>query len=632
MKLPERMLSDLARWILNAPAQRLATEPPDPIGFQIPASRWSCLLSDSGFASWYFRPFERFHPNELDHATHASKDPLPSKRDSTLESKMDWKLDATKTQRLRIALSEISRKQRVEDPSDQFCLIQFGPWDAILGRCDGLHLVANSLQSWGPPPPSILTDWQRQREAFSPHNLCNTAETFVDDRGRLLPIQSVIRLFENSSARQSPLSTEPPVASSMAGLASRFPIAPGWPTEDAAGDANASLESQPISRLAVSAFDMHVGKRGKRRRTRPTRRLLAGVGTALSVLALLAAWLLWGQQGRGPETADQPLPAIAEHPNTPALNRSKQVSPQAMSDQDVDSIPFDSRADSNIATDSSSDAGTDADLSIESLRQQLQHGVPMRGDGTLPALGSLSASAIIEETLGDAKVFSQEVPEALAENDDAPEVLPDLSPFRTPQSEPGIARFEFPLHLKMAFAKTLVPVGKPVVAKDCLCEIELKPLELKTPGKLIVEPQEAVVIEGVGKQIWRIAIEDQEPELRMEIGSKPGSRWQIIAMVGLLEHADSQPVLIGPRDAQIVGNRLIEYRQWADRSIEMLRQARADRQGKSTTDLTVEIKKWEAQKREADKAIDRWKVIARLGHLFFDQVEVHVRLSAVEKP
>ena len=174
--------------------------------------------------------------------------------------------------------------------------------------------------------------------------------------------------------------------------------------------------------------------------------------------------------------------------------------------------------------------------------------------------------------------------------------------------------------------KIATVIGKPVLPKQCHVEIELK-----LAKEFVVEPSEPVTIEGEGKAIWRIAIEDEEPELILEISSKPGSKWQSTFILGLRASVDSPPIRFAPRDAQTVGNRLVQYIQWIDSSIVTLQTAKANLRGRSRIDFYGEIKKLEKQRREAEKAIEQWKVIERLSHLFYDDNQVVVRLNAVLK-
>ncbi|MFY8202459.1 MAG: hypothetical protein ACOVLE_17425, partial [Pirellula staleyi] len=118
--------------------------------------------------------------------------------------------------------------------------------------------------------------------------------------------------------------------------------------------------------------------------------------------------------------------------------------------------------------------------------------------------------------------------------------------------------------------KELIFIGHRVQPKQCRCEVKLK-----LSKELVVEPTEQVFIEGVDKASWKIAMEDEEPELILEISSKPGSRWQISTAVGLRVTSASVPIMLSPRDAQTVCNRLIDYHQWISKSIVALENAKA---------------------------------------------------------
>jgi hypothetical protein len=154
-------------------------------------------------------------------------------------------------------------------------------------------------------------------------------------------------------------------------------------------------------------------------------------------------------------------------------------------------------------------------------------------------------------------------------------------------------------------------------------------VSLKLSEGLVFEPAEPVTIEGVGSALWKIAIEDEEPEILLQIQSKPGARWQCIFQVAMRETSVATPVPLGPRDAQNVGWRLLEYNQWLNNSIATLQDAKAKLGRRSRFDFVGEIKKMERQQREVEQAIERWKVIARLSHLLFDGNEIQLTMHGV---
>jgi len=267
-------------------------------------------------------------------------------------------------------------------------------------------------------------------------------------------------------------------------------------------------------------------------------------------------------------------------------------------------------------------ASTPAELSLESLLAGLSPNTtnPVR-------LDSLSASSIIAEVLSPAGTGAANMNPfpAIEDSNESPESSDELD-INADAWEGGVYKLERSIKIRAAVSKETIAVGKFVLAKACRCEVKFK-----VAGELIVEPMETVTIEGSGNALWRIAIEDEEPELIVQIASKPGARWQVVASVGLRESRNAAPVLIEPRQAQNIGNRLVTYRQWIRGTIETLRTARSNR-GRSSFDFTGEIKNLERQASEVEKAIDRWKVIERLSHYYFDGNEVQIQLNAVAKP
>jgi hypothetical protein len=119
--------------------------------------------------------------------------------------------------------------------------------------------------------------------------------------------------------------------------------------------------------------------------------------------------------------------------------------------------------------------------------------------------------------------------------------------------------------------------------------------------------------------------------LMLEIRSKPGNRWNHTILVGMRPSLNEPVVLIAPRDAQNVGNRLVQYIQWIDNSILTLQSAKANVRGRSPIDFFGEIKKLERQRREAEQAIERWKVVERLSHQFYTENQIQIRMSAIIK-
>lgn len=603
MNVPDHVLSNLSHWIQNFDSKPEGPEVFKTNGFQIDSKEWSCLLCDQDQVTWYFRPFAPRNGEDKCNSQDSKSKPY------------NWEVDETRTAELQKSLRSLCTSLSIEDPSSRFWVVQSDFCDAVLGRCGDLHLVADLLQSWGIPSKTIVLDWLNQRESLSPNAIFSTAETLVTEDGLLLPLDAIVRQLENApdfiKGKTEKLA--------FVSLRTRFQPPPDWPSVSI----TPTIE---LKSVAIPKLDLSGPRQAKRTQTKRSNWFPIGIAVGIFTTVLVTVWQSTGNDEnrnlKPHSTANSTLAMRDQSIRVPAPAESSIAS--GANESSESSEPLDLPLESNTAVIDSGiiDSG---ELSIDTLLLQLQ-----TKEKLSPGLSTVSAASIIQGAIKETKAVASEGTKNRISVDDSepePELNYEVTELKTIQSDEGGVSLERPLQIKTALAKELVSFGRPVIAKACYCEIELK-----QPDKLIVEPGEVVTIEGQGKQSWRFALEDEEPELRMEIASKPGSRWQIITSVGLIERIGAQPILIGPRDAQNVGNRLIQYRQWTEQAIETLRMARANRQGKSLIDFAGEIKKLEVEQREANKAIDRWKVIARLCHLLFDQLEIRIQFNAVEKP
>lgn len=180
------------------------------------------------------------------------------------------------------------------------------------------------------------------------------------------------------------------------------------------------------------------------------------------------------------------------------------------------------------------------------------------------------------------------------------------------------------LNLKLAGAKNkeTISIGTRVVTKNASLTASLQ-----LPEPLVIEPNGAVAIPGSGFVSWKVALEDVEPELVVELHSKPGMRWQVTALVGVRLQRNAVPIPLGPNDAQLVGSRLLLYNQWLNQSIDSMREARSNRQTRGPRiDYTTQIRMLETEKRETEDAIKLWESIARLSHLVYSEQQIQVTL------
>ena len=606
-------------------------------GYRIDTLRWSCLLADSPKERWFFRPIGPNPANSMPH--------LPE-----LETAREpWVIDSQLSEEIRKSIQSSSIAPILEKNLCRLCVLSSPRFGAVLSAsCTDLQLVATTLQTWGNPPESVIRDWQNQLDSVPKSSpLPYTAETLVTEDGTLIPLSNLLEQFDGTRLKMCPVPEE------KSSIPAPFSCpSPDWPKWDAKfNSTNVSPESsQKVMARSESSsekdfesgFDfisnrplnvhpkIHFTAPNKSSHYRKSSKkiisklFVAGIVVAAITSLASSFWLLnLGSQPKSeqPDTDDKQTSAFA---STDSPRRSLSTHQEAS----LGSEPNESALAANVVTSDPIDTFTHAftipsEMTVDSLLAQL------RPNQESPiSLNSLTASSVISKALsptetelptglqGDATLVDGHMADA--------DELPDLNPILT---EHGIISLERPLKLQAAKGKETVAVGAFVLTKACRCEIELKLGE-----NVVVEPMEVVTIEGIGKASWKIAIEDEDPELMVEIESKPGARWQLISSVWLREVRGAVPILIGPRQAQHVGNRLIDYRQWINASVEALRNARSNSHGRSNIDFQGEIKKLERQEREAEKAIDRWKVIARLSHYFFDSNEMRIQMTAVEKP
>lgn len=565
-------------------------------GFQIDETGWSCLITDSAQKQWFIRPI-------------AGKNGVPNPKSIQLATESNsLDLDDKQSVALRDSLRKTCNLQGIPLQPPHLSVVRCGTlFSLLVVECGSLQLVAELLQSQGKPPQAVAIDWQYQLESLNKNFLSfptelSSGETFVTTDGMLLPIASALYELERSEEADVRLLETTPSNFSIP----LFPSAPEWPRL-----IESTLEEPKTPWVPVSDVTKKQSQTLPRKLKSNLRRMAIASGI---ILPISATTYLFNDYRSSNQVANSRPPDskdVIHQTNAESAENGSPITSNTPPDSGDLLTP-------SLETEPLQASG---ELTVQDLITQLQdqnHG--------LNDLAGVNASSIINEVLTEAKTTfpiepADQSPGFESESQEVPE-----EELATVLSEKGIIALERPLQIKAAIAREFVSIGKPVVAKSCHCEIELK-----LQNKLIVEPSTDATIHGLGKQSWRIAIEDEDPELFLEIVSKPGSRWQIMTTVGLKESAGSTPILIGPRDAQAVGNRLILYRQGIDNAIEWLRTAKANRQARNVADISSEIKKLESQRREVNMAIDRWNVISRLTHLFYDQIEMRIQFSAAEK-
>ena len=608
--------------------------------------QWSCLIRNPNSVDWFVRPLFQ------------NQESLPAQNEKMPAHSPDWVEIPERTVHFRNLPNLGDSSALVRDVFHQSCVVQRGSTESIFCvRCESFQLVAGLLQEACPPPQLVVQDWKKQLASMNRNSSSlSPAETFVTEDGELVPLpesfgkwSAVPRHAEHSprladhwemKTSQWPWSTNP----------SSLTQGSGDPATNRVAWLNSADTIQSTDKIRVPAV---IQQRNPKKR-KASQHVIIGTAVAATLGFGILVWMSgiasrFGDADRSTMTVKELGTAkelgtvngqrTAKELIIDTVTSSTAVAPELASD-DQELTTLDGFSGKAAELSSATEADT-----LESLLSQLQP-----PSSSKFSLGSMNASSIISDALKSGNVpnnvpnsddstsfgipFGEKIA-ALDDNnimegdkeDDPSQVAKDvLDQAELNQAELNQAELNqdgMPLEKILATdsfnKKELIFIGHRVQPKQCRCEVKLK-----LSKELVVEPTEQVSIAGVDKASWKIAMEDEEPELILEISSKPGSRWQISTAVGLRVTSASVPIMLSARDAQTVCNRLIDYHQWISNSIAALENAKANLRSKSRIDFFGEIKKLERQQRDVDKAIAQWKTIARLSHLFFDGNEVHL--------
>ena len=613
--------------------------------------QWSCLIRNPNSVDWFVRPLFR------------NPESLPVQNEKMSAHSTDWVEIPERTDHFRNLPNLGDSSALVRDVFNQSCVVQRGSTETFFCvRCESFQLVAGLLQEACPPPQLVVQDWKKQLASMNRNSSSlSPAETFVTEDGELVPLpesfgkwSAVPRHAEHSprladhwemKTSQWPWSTNP----------SSLTQGSGDPATNRVAWLNSADTIQSTDKIRVPAV---IQQRNPKKR-KASQHVIIGTAVAATLGFGILVWMSgiasrFGDADRSTMTVKELGTAkelgtvngqrTAKELIIDTVTSSTAVAPELASD-DQELTTLDGFSGKAAELSSATEADT-----LESLLSQLQP-----PSSSKFSLGSMNASSIISDALKSGNVpnnvpnsddstsfgipFGEKIA-ALDDNnimegdkeDDPSQVAKDvldqaeLNQAELNQAELNQAELNqdgMPLEKILATdsfnKKELIFIGHRVQPKQCRCEVKLK-----LSKELVVEPTEQVSIAGVDKASWKIAMEDEEPELILEISSKPGSRWQISTAVGLRVTSASVPIMLSARDAQTVCNRLIDYHQWISNSIAALENAKANLRSKSRIDFFGEIKKLERQQRDVDKAIAQWKTIARLSHLFFDGNEVHL--------
>ena len=188
------------------------------------------------------------------------------------------------------------------------------------------------------------------------------------------------------------------------------------------------------------------------------------------------------------------------------------------------------------------------------------------------------------------------------------------------------AGIERTLVLSNSTIKDRIAIGQKLLSKDGQCSATLQLHEDDAKRMATVIPEGSVSILGNGVHTWTIGIEDSEPDLVVQLQSKPGRRWDLLVMIGFREEKSQTHRLLAPGNAKTVVNRLIAAKQAIVRLLEQNQLAR-DSGVRGGVDLSDQRRQLQRQQKEIDKTLERWITIEKLSYLVFDHAKLVVNLE-----
>lgn len=486
--------------------------------------------------------------------------------------------------------------------ADRITIVQRG-WReiALCVPCDGIHNVEGLLQHESAPPSIVIDDWRDQLQCLRPSPCIPTPRnTFVDEDGILIPIDGAVSTWSRENALRT------------CAIANHTNSAP-WPWE--ANDRNVTAESASLKWLLApqdSSESTKLPARADRNRgplllrfhslkkNRRTRRLVTSLSIAsIALFSMIGFWLSRSQVPHQSRTASTSPIVSATTPEDDTPEKTV-----------VDDIDLDAElaiSPQLIAPDES--------VSIDSLLSEL--------NPSNHASFSLQTTptSIIQDVLSKTKV-------AQSDSSDTLQIRQaDISTAESNAEESSLNEE------KSSPSKRVLKLSTPFVRETLVIPTGDAPkqyrirVSLQVSKKLVVQPDEAIAIDANNKATFKIGIEDEDPEIVVEIITKPAIKWQVLVKVYLRDPTHGLLIPIGPRDAQLVGNRFLDYHHWLSLSIASLQNAKSNRPRNSRTDFLSEIIRLERQQRALDKTIEQWKDVEKLSRLFFDDNELSLALE-----
>jgi hypothetical protein len=374
----------------------------------------------------------------------------------------------------------------------------------------------------------------------------------------------------------------------------------------------------------------------KKSKQKQTNKRLIVIASSLVATALVTTALIWNSLPDSNSTSNQRAQSIAED-----KSQSKTKSLQTEQASKIEEPPSEELDVSNDA-DMTELASSDSLPSLDSLTSDLDSYTQLEGQlQNKVVLDELDTSNIIARSLQrqkedpanskDESINRSSDPISVVEPGTImPEILnseitDDVASDQTTDDEAvepaavadNTRRKD---QINSASKKEKVNFGFSVVPKEAKWSAQLL-VEDPTPKTLSVSPDDITHSVGPGKVTWTLGLEDEDPELIVEIVAKPGRRWEIVWQVGFRESRDVPARLLGPNDATSVLRQLVSAKSFIGRILTQNQVAR-DSGVRGPIDLFEQRRQLQRQDRELEQAIEKWKTIESLSRVVFQQTQV----------
>jgi hypothetical protein len=502
-----------------------------------------------------------------------------------------------------------------EFPSDDSAAIHSNAFEVYILRMEGIDSepivaiqlagsrpVATLIEAWGEPPAVLQQDWRQQLEEFDGPS--EILFFFATDDGLLAKVPGTEHL-EHKNGDFDPVNLDSAWKQVQ------------WPWE--------------LSNVQPLFHRSRKEKETVKKQHLPQKLSLRLLGGSIAGLVLITIFIamLWPFNRRGAkDLAKSTLNSAAIDSQGDRLNSNATDSKTKSNSQSDSAIAMDSSTidpDSLEGTDLKKDT-LDNTAELMALSEEL---TSLLGPGTNSDV--ILSSRIVETSLGTSTPMTLGnaiEPEATAEADvpmepTADESKPDDGSIAPIDLEVGMERT---ILLTGATIKDRIAIGQKLLSKDgaCTATLQLEPLDSKPVA--IVGPEGMISIVGNGANAWTIGIEESDPELVLQLQSKPGRRWDLFVLVGFREEKTQPLRLLAPGNAKTVVNQLIVAKQSVLRMLEQNQLAR-DSGVRGGVDLYEQRRQLQRQEKELDKALERWKVIEKLSYLIFDHAKLQVTLK-----